>query len=315
MAADIRLKESSLPSITDRIVATYVECGGIHHLDHCPLPSREVIIRMIDDLHEVLYPGFSRRQNLHLSNVEYHTGALLVTLHDSLTEQISRALKHDCEAHGTPLIDYEQIGQRKAVQFLETLPDLRRTLADDAQSAVDGDPAAADTTEVVFCYPGLLAITIYRLAHELHKLDIPLIPRMMTEYAHSKTGIDIHPGARIGKRFFIDHGTGVVIGETCDIGQDVKLYQGVTLGALSFPKDDAGNIIKGQKRHPTLKDGVVVYANATILGGDTVVGENTVIGSSVWITSSVAPNMVVTLEKPNLRIKGTGLPGPSSRTA
>jgi serine O-acetyltransferase len=314
MATDIRLKESSLPSITDRIVATYVECPAIHHLDHCPLPSREVIIRMIDDLYEVLYPGFGRRQNLHMSNVEYHTGALLVNLHDTLTEQISRAMKHHCEAQGSRLADYESVGQRKAVEFLESMPDIRRLLAEDAQAAVDGDPAAQDATEVVFCYPGHYAITIYRMAHELHQLGVPLIPRMMTEHAHSKTGIDIHPGATIGRRFFIDHGTGVVVGETCEIGVDVKLYQGVTLGALSFPKDEAGNIIRGKKRHPTLKDGVVVYANATILGGETIVGEHTVIGSSVWLTSSVGPNMVVTLEKPNLRIKGSGN-GNVTRTA
>lgn len=305
MATDIRLKETFLPSLTEQIVATYAECGAIHHLDHCPLPSRDAIVQTIDDLYELLYPGFGRRQNLHMSNVEYHAGALLVNLHDVLTEQISRALRYACETRGDGGNDFEKLGQQKAIDFLERLPDLRRALANDAQAAFDGDPAAANTTEVVFCYPGTYAVTIYRLAHELWKLGVPLIPRMMTELAHSRTGIDIHPGATIGRRFFIDHGTGVVIGETCDIGADVKLYQGVTLGALSFPKDDSGAMIRGKKRHPTLKDGVVVYANATILGGETVIGENTVIGSSVWLTSSVGPNMVVTLEKPNLRIKGT----------
>jgi serine O-acetyltransferase len=316
MATDIRLKEAFLPLLTEQIVATYAECGDIHHLDHCPLPSRDAIVQTIEDLYELLYPGFGRRQNLHMWNVEYHAGALLVNLHDALTEQISRALKHDCERHGAGRNDFEQLGQQKAVEFLELLPELRRSLADDAQASFDGDPAAANMTEVVFCYPGIYAVTIYRLAHELLKLGVPLIPRMMTEHAHSRTGIDIHPGATIGRRFFIDHGTGVVVGETCDIGADVKLYQGVTLGALSFPKDESGNMIRGKKRHPTLKDGVVVYANATILGGETVVGENTVIGSSVWLTSSVGPNMVVTLEKPNLRIKGTSNAGPgASKTA
>jgi serine O-acetyltransferase len=159
---------------------------------------------------------------------------------------------------------------------------------------------------IIFCYPGLEAVTIYRLAHELLLLGVPLIPRMMAEYAHSKTGIDIHPGARIGPSFFIDHGTGVVIGETCDIGSHVKLYQGVTLGALSFPRDSHGNIIRGMKRHPTLEDDVVVYANATILGGETVIGHHAVIGSNVWLTHSVEPNTVVSLEKPSLRIKGPG---------
>src|SRR5947209_3990874 len=186
---------------------------------------------------------------------------------------------------------------------LKRLPDLRVVLEQDVQAAYEGDPAAKSHHEIIFCYPGLEAITVYRIAHELLLLGVPLIPRMMTEYAHSKTGIDIHPGARIGRSFFIDHGTGVVIGETCDIGRRVKLYQGVTLGALSFPRDADGNIIRGMKRHPTLEDEVVVYANATILGGDTVIGHHAVIGSSVMLTHSVAPYTVVTLEKPSLRIK------------
>src|SRR6185436_15384897 len=166
------------------------------------------------------------------------------------------------------------------------------------QAAYEGDPAAKSYHEIIFSYPGVEAVSVYRIAHELLLLGVPLIPRMMTEHAHSKTGIDIHPGARIGPGFFIDHGTGVVIGETCDIGTNVKLYQGVTLGALSFPRDTAGNIIRGMKRHPTLEDEVVVYANATILGGDTVIGSN------VWLTHSVPPDTAVMLEKPNLRFRG-----------
>jgi serine O-acetyltransferase len=158
--------------------------------------------------------------------------------------------------------------------------------------------------EVIFCYPGLEAITVYRLAHALHLLEVPLIPRMMTEWAHGRTGIDIHPGARIGRYFFIDHGTGVVIGETCDIGEWVKLYQGVTLGALSFPTDAQGNLVRNTKRHPTLEDRVVIYANATVLGGETVIGQESVIGSNVWITRSVAPHTTVSLEKPSLKIRG-----------
>ena len=173
----------------------------------------------------------------------------------------------------------------------------------DVAAAFVGDPAAKGYHEIVFCYPGLEAVTVYRIAHELLLLDVPLIPRLMTEYAHSKTGIDIHPGARIGPSFFIDHGTGVVIGETCDIGRHVKLYQGVTLGALSFPRDASGNIIRGMKRHPTLEDDVVIYANATILGGDTVIGHHAVIGSNVWLTASVEPYTVVSLEKPQLRMR------------
>jgi serine O-acetyltransferase len=176
-------------------------------------------------------------------------------------------------------------------------------LALDAQAALDGDPAVRTLDEVIFCYPGLEAVTVYRLAHALHQLEIPLIPRMMTEWAHSKTGIDTHPGATSGRHLFIDPGTGVVIGETCDIGDHVKLYQGVTLGALSFATDGDGNLVRGHKRHPTINDGVVIYANATVLGGTTVIGHHSVIGSSVWLTRSLEPHTTVVLEKPKLKIR------------
>jgi serine O-acetyltransferase len=310
MATDIRLKEG-LPEITDALVSTYTECGHITHLGHKPLPSRDAIVEILVDLMEILYPGFGRRQNLHMGNVEYHVGDLIDGLHDKLTQQITRVLRHEQEweametPHGAelPPPDFEAMAQQKAIAFLQTMPALRSMLDLDVQAAYEGDPAAKSHHEIIFCYPGVEAITIYRIAHTLLLLGVPLIPRMMTEHAHSKTGIDIHPGARIGPSFFIDHGTGVVIGETCDLGTHVKLYQGVTLGALSFPRDAAGNIIRGMKRHPTLEDDVVVYANATILGGDTVIGHHAVIGSSVWLTHSVAPYTVVSLEKPSLRIK------------
>jgi serine O-acetyltransferase len=304
MATDIRLKEG-LPEITEAVVATYAECKHINHLGHKPLPSREAIIDIVADLMDILYPNFVRRQNLHMGNVEYHVGDLVDGLHDKLTQQITRALRHeqDCFGSAAPAGDHEALAQQKAVDFLRRLPEIRYVLEQDVESAFLGDPAAKGHHEIIFCYPGLEAVSVYRLAHELLLLGIPLIPRLMTEYAHSKTGIDIHPGARIGPGFFIDHGTGVVIGETCDIGRNVKLYQGVTLGALSFPRDAAGNIIRGMKRHPTLEDDVVVYANATILGGDTVIGHHAVIGSNVWLTQSVDPYTVVLLEKPQLRIK------------
>ena len=304
MATDLRLKEG-LHEITDAIVATYTECKHINHLGHKPLPSREAIIDILADLLDILYPGFVRRQNLHMGNVEYHVGDLVDGLHDKLTQHIARALRHDYESEkgGEAGVDFEKLAQEKAVELLKRIPELRATLEQDVQAAYVGDPAAKNHHEIIFCYPGLEAITIYRIAHELLLLGVPLIPRMMTEHAHSKTGIDIHPGARIGPSFFIDHGTGVVIGETCDIGKHVKLYQGVTLGAVSFPRDAAGNIIRGMKRHPTLEDDVVVYANATILGGDTVIGHHAVIGSNVWLTQSVEPYTVVSLEKPQLRIK------------
>lgn len=305
MATDIRLKEA-LPEITESVVGSYTETSRTNHLGHKPLPSREVIHEVICDLMDILYPGYWRRQNLHIGNVEYHVGDLIDGLHDKLTQQITRALRHEDECvapEGRAQIDLEALSQQKAVELLRRLPDLRRDLEEDVEAAFTGDPAAKNYHEVIFCYPGLEAVTVYRVAHELLLLGVPLIPRMMTEAAHARTGIDIHPGARIKPGFFIDHGTGVVIGETCDIGRNVKLYQGVTLGALSFPRDAAGNIIRGMKRHPTLEDEVVVYANATILGGDTVVGHHAVIGSNVWLTQSVPPHTVVALEKPSLRMR------------
>jgi serine O-acetyltransferase len=306
MATDIRLKET-LPEITEAVVATYTECSRTSHLGHKPLPSREVVVEILSDLLDILYPGYRGRQNLHIGNVEYHVGELIDGLHDKLTQQIARALRHeqDCLSPANRVhADFEALAQQKAIELLKRLPEVRFVLEQDAQAAFEGDPAAKNYHEIIFCYPGLEAVSVYRVAHELLLLGVPLIPRMMTEYAHARTGIDIHPGARIGTGFFIDHGTGVVIGETCDIGTNVKLYQGVTLGALSFPRDADGNIIRGMKRHPTLEDDVVVYANATILGGDTVVGRHAVIGSNVWLTQSVAPHTVVMLEKPSLRIKG-----------
>jgi serine O-acetyltransferase len=301
MATDIRLKES-LPEITEGLVATYVECTGMHHLAHSPLPSREAIADILSSLFEVLYPGFGKRQNLHIGNVEYYVGELIDALHDKLTQQIARALRHEL-ACDQPNADFEAVAQQKTLEFLRGLPDVRGILEQDVQAAFEGDPAAKSRHEIIFCYPGLEAITVYRVAHQLLLLDVPLIPRIMTELAHSKTGIDIHPGATIGPGFFIDHGTGVVLGETCEIGRNVKLYQGVTLGALSFPRDAEGNIIRGKKRHPTLENDVVVYANATILGGDTIIGHHAVIGSNVWLTQSVGPYTVVSLEKPSLRMR------------
>ncbi len=306
MATDIRLKES-LPELTDRIVSTYAEVGSIHHLGHCPLPNYEAVISVTEDLKEILYPGYRRRDGLHLGNVTYHVGDVIDRLHDRLTTQIARATCHEeseqHECNPQQKEDHEALGQAKAVAFLKKLPTLRKMLALDVQAAYDGDPACKSLDEVIFCYPGLEAVTVYRLAHLLHQLEVPLIPRMMTEWAHAKTGIDIHPGATIGKHFFIDHGTGVVIGETCEIGEWVKLYQGVTLGALSFPTDEEGKLVRGQKRHPTIEDRVVIYANATILGGDTVIGHDAVIGSSVWITHSIEPHATVVLDNPNLKIR------------
>jgi serine O-acetyltransferase len=192
------------------------------------------------------------------------------------------------------------------MRFLERTPHVRDLLAGDVQAAYDGDPAAINMDEVILAYPGVLATSVYRFAHELYLMDVPLIPRIMTEWAHAITGTDIHPGARIGRNFFIDHATGVVIGETAEIGNYVKLYQGVTLGALSFPKDERGRLIRGYKRHPTVQDRVTIYANATVLGGDTVIGAGSVIGASVFLTSSVPPNANVKMRDPELRVRPRG---------
>ncbi len=308
MASDFRLKEQ-LPNLTEQIVASYTPDDAINHLGHCALPSYTNVVEILLNLKDILYPGYRRKVGLHAGNIRYHVGGMIDMLHDQLTTEIARALRHedrtdkkhsDCDGD----IDFEAKGQAMAIELLKRIPKLRKILATDAQAAFDGDPACRTTDEVVLCYPGFDAITVYRIAHELVELDVPFIPRMMTEWAHQRTGIDIHPGATIGECFFIDHGTGVVIGETCEIGKHVKLYQGVTLGALSFATDNDGALIRGQKRHPTIENNVVVYANATILGGRTVVGHDSVIGSSVWITKSVSPNTTVVLEKPQLKVRG-----------
>ena len=196
MATDTRLKES-LPALTERIVDTYEECGAIHHLGHSPLPSYAEVVNLLKDFREILYPGYGRRQNLHMGNVAYHVGDLIDSLHDRLTQQIARALRHDCKARDLET-DFEAQAQQAAIRLLDSIPEMRLVLTDDVQAAYDGDPAAKNLGEILFCYPGVSAVTVFRIAHELHLMGVPLIPRMMTEYAHAKTGIDIHPGATIG---------------------------------------------------------------------------------------------------------------------
>ncbi len=300
-----RENKQQLPGLTNQIINTYEDLGTINHLDHIPLPQLDKIIEILNDFKEVLYPGYRRRQGLHGGNVSYYVGNLVDRIFNELSTQIARALQHEdvvFESRGE-WNSYLEQGEQLTLKLLERLPEIRRVLATDVQAAYDGDPACKSLDEVIFCYPGLDAITVHRIAHELYLLNVPFIPRMMAEWSHKETGIDIHPGASIGDSFFIDHGTGVVIGETTVIGKQVKLYQGVTLGALSFPTDSDGNIIRTMKRHPTIDDRVVVYASATILGGETIVGHDSVIGSSVWLTRSVQPHTTVTLEKPKLRMR------------
>ena len=308
MATDFRLKEQ-LPELTDRIVASYQDIARLQHLGHCPPPSVDAVVGIAEDVKQVLFPGYRGRQNLHWGNVTYHVGDLVDSLHDRLTQQFARAIRHDHDRrHGLDCeqarnLDFERMGQDTAIAFLETIPAIREILAEDVQAAFDGDPAAKGFDEIIFCYPGLEAVTVHRIAHEVQRLGVPLVPRMLSEWSHMRTGIDIHPAATIGPRFFIDHGTGVVIGETCEIAENVKIYQGVTLGALSFDKDVDGALIRGIKRHPTIERDVIVYSNASILGGETTIGRGSVIGAGVTLTKSVPANMVVTIEKPSLRFR------------
>ena len=284
------------------LVASYTGAGvKIHHLDRQPLPSHAETIRVLATIHELLFPGYVGTQGLTGADLSVHVESRMAWLYEALTEQIERAINHGRKLNTACTVAEIEAAQC-AAEFLSRLPGLRQTLASDVQAAYDGDPAAVCLDEIIFSYPGIYAVMVYRLAHELFKLRVPLIPRIMTEHAHQRTGIDIHPGTRIGSSFFIDHGTGVVIGGTAIIGDNVKLYQGVTLGAFSFDKDAAGRLIRNTKRHPTIEDDVVVYAGATILGGDTIIGHGSVIGGNVWLTHSVPPNTRVLQESPGLRI-------------
>ncbi len=273
----------------------------IHHLDRYPLPSQSEIVRIVETVQELLFPGYVGAQGLTMDSLRLHVESRMAWLYEVLTEQINRAVSHGTKLGDTCLVT-EQEAAECASEFLTHLPRLRAVLATDVQAAYDGDPAASCLDEIIFSYPSIYAVTVYRLAHVLFDLRVPLIPRIMTEYAHHRTGIDIHPGTRIGSRFFIDHGTGVVVGGTAVIGNNVKLYQGVTLGAFSFDKDAAGKLVRNTKRHPTIEDDVVIYAGATILGGETVIGRGSVIGGNVWLTHSVPPGTRVLPEAPNLRI-------------
>jgi len=292
-----------LPKLVEAIVASYGELGGCRHIDRAYLPARGAIEELIERLLELVYPGFFGRQDLTRHNVSYHVGELLPRIGTLAYQQVLKSLCYMAELEGDGSSACTEQATSVTREFLGRLPAVRQTLAGDVQAAYDGDPAALNTDEVILAYPGLLAVTVYRLAHQLHELGVPLMARIMSEWAHGTTGVDIHPGARIGRHFFIDHATGVVIGETTDIGNHVKLYQGVTLGALSFPKDERGRLIRGYKRHPTVGDHVTVYANAIILGGDTVIGEHAVIGGSVFVTTSVPPYSTVTFKPPELKIK------------
>jgi serine O-acetyltransferase len=276
----------SLDPVVDGILASYRDIGGINHLEGPNLPSQQSVARIVEDLESLVFPGFRAEESLDLAGLRWAIGAKVASVFRALSAEVERSLRYtcrivkDCARHEDCRGEAEELVHG----LLAKIPDIRRNVSRDVEAANRGDPAARSSEEVILSYPGVEAIMVHRIAHELWVREVAMIPRMMSEYLHGKTGIDIHPGARIGDSFFIDHGTGVVIGETTVIGDDVKLYQGVTLGALSVQKE-----LANRKRHPTLEDDVTVYAGATILGGDTVIGRGSIIGGNVWLTSSVPP--------------------------
>ncbi|MDX9785265.1 MAG: serine acetyltransferase [Desulfobacterales bacterium] len=291
-----------LPAIADKLIESCNDNECYVHVDYEPIPSRGSVIEIIDRFREIIFPGYFSRGKLDPVNLKYVMGQAATALYDLLVEQICNSIRHDCFRYDTACRDCGEESHRIALEMLASVPDLRKTLSKDVRATFEGDPAAKSYDEIIFSYPGLYAQTVYRIAHRLLELNVPVLPRIMTEYAHSHTGIDIHPGATIGEHFVIDHGTGIVIGETTDIGDHVRIYQGVTLGALSLPPD-AGKRYRGKKRHPTIENEVIIYSGATILGGDTVIGARSVIGGNVWLTESVPPDTKVIMESPKLIYK------------
>ncbi len=296
--------ENGLPKLVDQIITNYQTFGGMDHLEGKDLPSKKAVIEVLEDLFTVLFPGYLGKTEITKANIKYRLGSTLTSVHDRLTNEVEKSIKYICrKISECPQDVCRKRAEIVVKELLETLPEIRAKLSTDIEAAYDGDPAAVSNEEVILSYPCVLAITTYRIAHELYLRGVPLIPRIMSEHMHSLTGIDIHPGAKIGKSFFIDHGTGVVIGETTEIGDHVKIYQGVTLGALSFPKDEKGRIIKGRKRHPTIGNNVVIYSGATLLGAEAVVGDNVVIGGNTWITSAVDSGTKITRGPVELKYK------------
>jgi serine O-acetyltransferase len=298
---ETKMKDTGL--IVDKIVETYEDGKGINFSEVKNLPQRDEILYCLDLIKEVLFPGYTGRYKITRENVSYVIGGLICEIRERLYRQVQLAMMYECsQKHNVECRKCIEDSRIITDKLIESLPQMREMLKTDIQAAYDGDPAAYSFEEIVVSYPGLIAISTHRIAHELYNNNVPMIPRIMSENAHQITGIDIHPGAKIGKHFFIDHGTGVVIGETAVIGNNVKIYQGVTLGAISFPKDERGNIIKGQKRHPTISDNVTIYAEATILG-DIVVGEGVVVAGNTWVKEAVEAGQTVMYANPELVVK------------
>ena len=305
MTDDERMREHD--DLIRRLVDSYRELGAVNRSEEKDLPAQARVAAILDELLALVFPGYHGAPVPAELDLAVVTGARVGRVSLELEKTVERTLRF-CHQTGCMCEELWEVVGMSAGQdrfaaaaravtwaYLRGLPEVRELVIGDVQAAYEGDPAAKDTEEVILCYPGVMAVAAHRLAHPLHRLGVPLLPRMMNEWAHRATGVDIHPGAVIGPEFFIDHGTGVVVGETTEIGRRVKLYQGVTLGALSFPRNPDGSLVKGGKRHPTIGDDVTVYANATILGGETVIGQGAVIGGGVWVTASVAPGERVTM--------------------
>ncbi len=293
--------EEEIQIIAEKILDDYDHGRSIDKIEAlCNQPDKEVVIGIIDKLMKVIYPGYYRDKSYKIYNVKSNLNVIIEDVMFRLHRQIMIALKFRPSFDEEVEHDLESEAQGIALEFLKRIPSIRAYLNTDLQATLDGDPAAYSKEEIILSYPGMYAITVNRIAHELYLLGVPMIPRIMTEHAHSLTGIDIHPGATLGKYFFIDHGTGIVIGETTEIGDNVKVYQGVTLGALSTR---GGQLLRGTKRHPTIEDNVTIYAGASILGGETVIGHDSVIGSNAFITKSVEPESRVSIRNQELQIR------------
>ncbi|MCW4027646.1 MAG: serine acetyltransferase [Candidatus Bathyarchaeota archaeon] len=293
-----------MPNLVDEIMGSYERHGGIDRLEGKDLPLKQVVIEVLEDLLTVIFPSCLGKEDIAKSTIKYFLGNVLHSSYSRLVTKVDKSLKYVCRRlKECP----EDVCRRRAQivvrELLEKIPEIRVLPKGDIQAAYDGDPVAKSICEVLLSHPCVLATAIYRIAHELYIRGVPVIPRIMSEYAHSITGIDIHPGAKIGKNFFMDHGTGVIIGETAVVGDNVKICQGVALSALSFPKDEKRKTIKGRKRHPTVGNNVVIYSGVTLLGADTVIGDDAVIGGNTWITSTIPSGTRVTIVQPELRYK------------
>lgn len=290
---------STVPPIVKKLAKGFATKKWSSHKEPVPIPSKNEVEDLVRQAQQILFPGYFSGMIHSAESFEYHLGQSLSIFYENLARQVSSAIRHDCFRHNKACTKCGERSYEIASAFIKSLPKIKDLLELDIEATLQGDPAAKNSDEVIFSYPGFFAIMVYRLAHRLVELGVPIIPRIMSEYAYSRTSIDIHPGAEIGCSFFIDHGAGVVVGETTNIGSRVRIYQGVTLGALSLPRN-AADELRHTKRHPTIEDDVIIYANATILGGKTTIGARSIVGGNVWLTESVGPDTKVLLKQPEL---------------